>query len=258
LAFQPNELLNPAALDPARPVRLRQRRAEREAADRKAAVRAFWEAQACGERYGREHDRLRYELEPEIVAFADFVSARGKRVLEVGVGMGADCVRFAQAGAQVTGVDLTERAVEITRGRLEEEGLDGDVRVADAESLPFPDDSFDLVYSWGVLHHTPDPVAAITEARRVLAPGGRLKVMLYHRRSWTALAVWLRFALLRGKPFADLNEALGAMESPGTRAFTVRHARLALAGLGDVSVHPVLTYWDRRFVPGLTRLFGNR
>ena len=81
----------------------------------KRAVAQFWEREACGERYGDDQDRIRYELEPEIHRVAHFASARGQRVLEIGVGMGADCVRWARAGANVVGIDLTERAVSINK-----------------------------------------------------------------------------------------------------------------------------------------------
>lgn len=221
-------------------------------------VRAFWELQACGERYGAEHDRIRYELEPEILRFADFGAATGKRVLEIGVGMGADVVRWARAGADVTGVDITERAVGITRRRLAEEGLQAKIQVSDAEALPFNDAHFDIVYSWGVLHHTPDPVRAMYEAQRVLAPGGRLKLMLYHRRSWVALAAWARFCLLRGKPLASLRDAVAHVESPGTHAFTATEVRTILTLTANVSIKPTLTRWDRKWAPLVSGLFGDR
>jgi len=224
----------------------------------KEEVRKFWEAEACGERYGSEQERLRYELEPEILSLADFASGADKRVLEIGVGMGADFMRWARAGAAVTGVDLTERAASISRGRLQDEGLPGVVKVADAERLPFPDDSFDIVYSWGVLHHSPDTRQAISEARRVLAPGGRLKLMLYHRRSWVAVAAWARFCLLKGRPIASLSTAVAQMESPGTKAFSVDEVRAMLAGLTDIDVRPHLTHWDRRCAPGVAKVAGDR
>jgi ubiquinone/menaquinone biosynthesis C-methylase UbiE len=224
----------------------------------KEGVKAFWETEACGERYGGEQDRLRYELEPEIVPFAGFEGGAGKKVLEIGVGMGADFLRWVRGGARATGVDLTERAVTLTRRRLAEEGLDADVRVADAEHLPFPDGAFDIVYSWGVLHHTPDPALALAEAGRVLAPGGQLKVMLYHRRSWVALAAWARFGLLRGKPRCTLKEAVSQMESPGTKAFTPDEVRAMLPGFQSVEVTPVLTHWDRRCAPVVAGILGGR
>ena len=229
-------------------------------------VKAFWESEACGERYGDDQDRVRYELEPEILPFADFDSARGLRVLEIGVGMGADFVRWVRAGAVATGVDLTERAVEITRDRLAKDraegraegGVEADVRVADAEALPFEDAAFDLVYSWGVLHHTPRMDRALAEAQRVLTSGGRLKVMLYHRRSWVGLAAWARFGVLRGRPFMSLREALTFLESPGTKTFTVGEVWALFPGLVDLTVRPVLTHWDRRVAPGVARLTGHR
>jgi SAM-dependent methyltransferase len=227
----------------------------------KDEVKAFWEAEACGERYGAEQDRLRYEMEPEIVPFADFESAAGKRVLEIGVGMGADFLRWARAGAHATGIDLTDRAVALTRQRLVEEGLEADVRVADAESLPFPDGHFDIVYSWGVLHHSPDPVRALGEAQRVLAPGGQLKLMLYHRHSWVAIAAWVRFCLVRGKPLASLGNAVAHVESPGTHAFTPTEVRAILSvspDLSDITISPTLTRWDRRWAPVAWRLGGPR
>src|SRR4051794_9752291 len=132
----------------------------------KERVRAFWNGTPCGSAHAdapegspeffEQVERRRYELEPFIPAFADFEGARGKRVLEIGVGLGTDFVRFGRGGATLTGIDLTEHAVELVRRRLALEGLAGDVRVADAENLPFDEGSFDRVYSWGVLHHTPD------------------------------------------------------------------------------------------------------
>ena len=224
----------------------------------KSDVKAFWEAEACGERYGPDQDRVRYQLEPEILTFAGFENAAGKKVLEIGVGMGADFLRWARAGADAIGIDLTERAVELTRQRLAHEGLTAEVKVADAESLPFPDGHFDIVYSWGVLHHTPDPARALAEAQRVLAPGGQLKIMLYHRRSWVALAAWARFCLLRGKPFSDLRDAVARVESTGTQAFTSAEVRGMLPGIRELSICPRLTRWDRRWAPWVSSISGDR
>lgn len=221
-------------------------------------VAAFWNAEACGERYGSEQERLRYALEPEIIPFAGFSAASGRRLLEVGVGMGADFVRFVRAGATATGVDLTERSVALTRDALEREGLQADVTVADAENLPFGDGAFDIVYSWGVLHHSPSPSRAIEECLRVLAPGGELRIMLYHRRSWVALAAWFRFCALRGRPFASLTEGVANIESPGTKAFTAQEIRVLLPQLTDLKVEPRLTHWDRKWAPGISRILGNR
>ena len=92
---------------------------------------------------------------------ADFAGARGLKVLEIGCGLGTDGAQFAEAGADYTGVDLTEAAVELARKRFELFDLPGKFQTADAENLDFADESFDLVYSHGVLHHTPETAKAI-------------------------------------------------------------------------------------------------
>lgn len=225
----------------------------------KQSVADFWEAEACGERYGAEQDRLRYALEPEILRVARFDTGRRQRVLEIGVGMGADLVQWARAGAQVTGVDLTARAVHLSKERLAAQGLAGTVARADAEHLPFADGAFDVVWSWGVLHHTPDADGALVEATRVLRSGGRYAVMVYHRHSWLALAAWARWGLLRGRPHTSLKQAIAHIESPGTQAYTAQELRSLLAPhLDQLRVRPVLTHWDRRVAPGISRLGGDR
>jgi SAM-dependent methyltransferase len=162
--------------------------------DLKERVRAFWEAHPCGTKFSdaemgtREFfervEAHRYTKEWHIPDAADFAGASGLRVLEIGCGLGTDGVQFAKAGAHYTGVDLTEAAIELARKRFELAGLPGEFRIADAENLDFANDSFDLVYSHGVLHHTPDTGRAVQEIHRVLKPGGRAVVMLYHRGSY--------------------------------------------------------------------------
>jgi ubiquinone/menaquinone biosynthesis C-methylase UbiE len=228
-------------------------------AQAKRAIVEFWERESCGERYGARQQEIRYNLEPEIISFANFPSGRNRDVLEIGVGMGADLLNWARAGARVTGVDITERAVQLTKNRLHKAGLQATVQVADAEELPFPDATFDIVWSWGVLHVTPRSRQALREAARVLRPGGRYAVMIYHRHSWLAAAAWARFGLLRGRPWMSLREAVSHVESPGMQAFTPSEVTALLGDLlSDLRVRPVLTHWDRRVAPGIARVFGNR
>jgi SAM-dependent methyltransferase len=160
----------------------------------KARVREFWQANPCGTKFADApagtrafYERVeahRYAKEWHIPAAAGFDAARGLRVLEIGCGLGTDGARFARAGANYTGVDLTDAAVSLARHNFELQDLAGEFRTADAENLDFADESFDLVYSHGVLHHTPDTARAIQEVHRVLKPGGRAVVMLYHRDSY--------------------------------------------------------------------------
>lgn len=107
----------------------------------------------------------------------------GKRVLEVGCGMGCMAMNWAESGANITAVDLNPVAIQQTRQRFALFGLQGDINEADGELLPFEDATFDYVYSWGVLHHSPNTSKSISELLRVLRPGGQAGVMLYHRDS---------------------------------------------------------------------------
>ena len=160
----------------------------------KERVRAFWQANPCGVKFadavpGTRHfyelvEAHRYTKEWHIPIAADFRSSRGLKVLEIGCGLGTDGAQFADAGADYTGVDLTEAAVDLARKRFELFDLPGKLQTADAENLAFEDESFDLVYSHGVLHHTPEIGKAVREIHRILRPGGRAVVMLYHRGSY--------------------------------------------------------------------------
>ena len=160
----------------------------------KERVRQFWQEHPCGTKFAdalpgsrrfyelvEEH---RYTKEWHIPAAAGFAATKGLRVLEIGCGLGTDGAQFAQAGADYTGIDLTDAAIELAQKRFELFKLPGTFQTDDAERLSVPNDSFDLVYSHGVLHHTPDIKAAIAEIHRVLRPGGRAEVMLYHRNSY--------------------------------------------------------------------------
>ena len=235
----------------------------------KDEIRAFWEAAPCGTKtassapgtpeFFREVEEWRYGVEPFIPAIARFDETRGQDVLEVGIGLGTDLVRFARAGARVTGIDLTEAAVAAARERVRQEGLEADLRVADAESLPFADESFDVVYSYGVLHHTPGTEAAVRELRRVLRPGGEARVMLYSRRSWFALGVWARHVLRRRRPFDSLTRALAEdLESPGTKAYTQPELEELFASFAAVRFDRYVTPYDRRVAGPLARLTGPR
>jgi len=163
-------------------------------AELKERVREFWQQHPCGTKFSdaemgsREFfervEAHRYEKEWHIPAAANFAGTRGLKVLEIGCGMGTDGAQFARAGADYTGIDLTNAAVELARKRFAASELKGNFLVSDGENLDFANDSFDLVYSHGVLHHTPDIEAAVREIHRVLKPGGRAMVMLYHRGSY--------------------------------------------------------------------------
>jgi SAM-dependent methyltransferase len=159
-------------------------------------VQTFWAAHPCGEHFvagaddvGYEsffdaYDRFRYERESHIPGCLDAVAFGGKRVLEIGLGLGADSEQIIRRGGQWTGIDLTAESVDRVRTRLELRRLPyGGVIQGSVLELPFPDNSFDVVFSHGVLHHVPDIARAQSEVARVLRPGGEAVVMLYAKYS---------------------------------------------------------------------------
>ncbi len=235
-------------------------------------VRDHWEAEVCGSRYAsawahdrrkffEEADRIRYELEPMLIPFAQFEQAKGKRVLEVGLGTGADFSRWVRAAAIAFGRDLTHASVGLVQERLELAGLNANVAVGDAEDLKeFPDNYFDIYYSWGVLHHTASPERAIAEAHRVLKPGGQLKLMLYHYPSVGAFLLWLLYGPFRLNFQGPRKCVAQHYESLGTKMYTTSEARALLGnyfanyriqihlylGAGDLLTHRFSSKYDGR------------
>jgi ubiquinone/menaquinone biosynthesis C-methylase UbiE len=160
----------------------------------KKQVQTFWQQTPCDSWFAdgrpgtvdfyRTLDEHRYRVHPRLLSAVGFEKTRGLRVLEIGCGCGSEAERFARAGAHYTAIDLTNAAVTLTQRRFQLAGLRGRFTQGDAENLPFADASFDLVYSHGVLHHTPDTARTIREVYRVLSPCGRAVIMLYHRNSF--------------------------------------------------------------------------
>jgi 2-polyprenyl-3-methyl-5-hydroxy-6-metoxy-1,4-benzoquinol methylase len=136
--------------------------------------------------------------------YIPFDHLRGKRVLEIGCGLGSHAKLLSEAGCRLTCIDLTEKAVANTTRRLEHWGLPADVRRMDAEQMEFPDGEFDLVWSWGVIHHSANTDQIIRQVHRVLRPGGEFRVMVYHRRSVSGLYCLLR-GVLSGKIFKGMS-----------------------------------------------------
>lgn len=135
------------------------------------------------EAYFREIEDRRYRFHYHLrTLFSRLRGSHGK-LLEIGCGIGVDSIQLADCGFEVTAVDLTENALVVAREFAAHRGVKIDFRLGNAEGLEFPDEIFDVVYSFGVLHHTPDIEKSVAELRRVLKPGGTAYVMLYHRTS---------------------------------------------------------------------------
>jgi SAM-dependent methyltransferase len=159
-----------------------------------ADVRAYWDhhihdleitRHPVGSRgFFDDLDQYHFEKLHHLPRLVDFDGYRGRMVLDVGCGAGVDLARFARGGAVVTGVDLAPSAIQLARANFEQQGLSGRFEVADGEALPFPDDSFDMVFAHGVVQYTANPQRLVQECRRVLKPGGRAVFQVYNRVSW--------------------------------------------------------------------------
>lgn len=181
------------------------------------AVKAYWDARPCNVRhsakpvgsreYFDEVETRKHFVEPHIPSFAQFERWAGKRVLEVGSGIGTAAVNFARCGADYTGVELSEVSLELTRKRLDIYGLEGRLILCNAEELSrqLASDCFDLVYSFGVIHHSPNQRAIVEEIRKVVRNKGEFRCMLYAKNSWKDIMIEAGFdqpEAQRGCPYA--------------------------------------------------------
>ncbi|HMP00858.1 MAG TPA: class I SAM-dependent methyltransferase [Gemmatales bacterium] len=176
-----------------------------------AEVQDYWNRRPCNIRhspkpvgsreYFDEVEKRKYFVEPHIPSFADFPRWAGKRVLEIGCGIGTDTLNFARHGAQVTAVDLSEKSLEVARQRAEVFGLSDRIRFyqANGEELSqvVPVESYDLIYSFGVIHHTPHPGKVVAQLRDYAHPGTTLKVMVYHRWSYKVMWIMTKYGKLQ-------------------------------------------------------------
>ena len=207
-------------------------------------IREFWEKNPVAsagishepgtEEFYRAFEEAREEVEPawlrdRVYGFSDYA---GKRVLDIGCGNGYVLSKYARGGARVWGIDLTRKSVELSRKRFFLEGLGGHFLTSNAEELPFSDGYFDLVTSMGVLHHVPSLEKAVGEIRRVLRPGGRFLMMVYHRDSFyhnVVFPLYRRFhPKLRGMSDEALANHVDGAENPLGRVYTRDEIRVVL------------------------------
>ncbi len=228
-------------------------------------VRAFWDARPCNVRHGvsevgtrdyfDEVEARRYFVEPHIPSFADFARWRGKRVLEVGCGIGTDAINFARAGADVTVVDLSEKSLDLCRRRFEVYGLPLKSFLGSVEELSdvVPVEPYDLVYSFGVLHHTPLPEWALREIREHLRPGGELRAMVYAKVSTIAIAFGrAQPEAQAGCPIADTYTKLGAkrlFESCRFQVTDIRKDHIFPFDVDAYAQHEYVRRWHWKAMP---------
>ncbi len=199
-------------------------------------VRAYWNtrihdlemtAQPVGSReFFDELDEYRFDKLAYLPKVVDFAGYRGRRLVEIGCGIGTDLVRFAQGGAHVMGVDLSETAVGLAKANLEQHAVRGTAVVGDGARLPLADASVDMVYAHGVLQYSADPRGIVQESRRVLKPGGTAIFMVYNRVSWL-------MALSR-----VMKVGLEHADAPGLRLYSIGEFRELIRGFSKTSIVP--------------------
>lgn len=194
----------------------------------------------------RELDEYRFDKLRYLPQIVDFSAYRGKRLLEVGCGAGIDLVRFARAGAVVTGVDISDVAIELARRNFAHNELPADLQVMSGEALSFVDDSFDVVYAHGVLQYTASAERMIAELHRVLRPGAEAIMMVYNKYSWLSALSNL------------LNVELEHEDAPVLHTYSLREFRRLLAPFRHVRIIPERFPVQTRLHHGLTaRLYND-
>jgi 2-polyprenyl-3-methyl-5-hydroxy-6-metoxy-1,4-benzoquinol methylase len=222
-------------------------------------VQEYWNKRPCNIRhstgeigtrqYFDEVEARKYFVEPHILPFAQFERWKGKRVLEIGCGIGTDTINFARSGASVTAVDLSEESLTLAQKRADVFGLkDICFYRANAEELSstVPIELYDLVYSFGVIHHTPHPQRAVEQIRQYMDADSMLKIMVYNRLSWKAFWILIKYgkgAFWRlDKLIADNSEA--QFGSPVTYTYTKESIKKLLPGfeITDMWVDHIFPY----------------
>ena len=222
---------------------------------KKNDVKQFWNIASCGEdlylkgvdmkEAFNKQSIVRYSLEPYILPFLKFRETKNKNLLEIGVGLGADHQQLAMSGLNMFGIDLTERAINYTKQRLNLFALKSELIVSDAENLPFENEKFDYIYKNLVIYHSPNTPKAVNEIYRVLKKGGEARIMIYHKYSLVGYMLWFRYALLRFKPFTSLKTIYSKyLESPGTKAYSYKEAKNLFSDFNKVKIKTLLTHGD--------------
>jgi ubiquinone/menaquinone biosynthesis C-methylase UbiE len=230
-------------------------------------VRSFWEAHPVAAaaiphplgsaEYFAQYDALRETNESLDFSYRlhEYPAFAGKKVLDVGSGNGYVLSKYAKEGAEVYGVDITSAAIALCQQRFALLDLHGHFEVANAERLPFEDETFDCVCSMGVLHHTPDTAAAVAEIFRVLKPGGRLIVMFYHRDSMLYRVTFPLLRMVHGKSMQQLVNEVDGVGNPKGQVYSRAELRRLLSRFQNLELFAgVLQTWMLlprvgRFVP---------
>ena len=170
-------------------------------------VKSYWDERPCNlrhsteaigsKKYFQEIEKRKFFVEPHIVDFANYPSFKGKKVLEIGCGLGVSAINFALAGAEVTALDLSQKSIDIAEQNAEAMGVGDKIKFlqGNGESLTdiLPNEKYDLIYSFGVIHHTPRPDVVVEQAKKYLSPNGQFKIMVYYRYSWKVFWILVKY-----------------------------------------------------------------
>ena len=240
-------------------------------------VSNYWEKEVCGTRFiekdskSTEYQQIRnrrYKIENFIREFAFETpdnNLKNKKILEIGVGAGTDFIEFLRKNAICSGIDATDAAINETKKNIEialpEKNYNLEyLEKVNAEKLPFKDDYFDIVYSFGVLHHAKNTMKCISEATRVLKPGGILKIMVYSNFSATGIMLWLLYGLRKLKVFSNQEQIIFKyLESPGTKCYSNNELKKILEGfsLENVVLKKFVGSGDLLLMPPSEKYKGN-
>lgn len=208
-------------------------------------VREHWEEEVCGTRniinkdvdYKSHEDvsEHRYAVEPHISEFLDFRADKHQDIaLEIGVGAGSDFIQICKQCKHAYGIDLTEAAINLTKERCDLEGLNNfTLQRVNAEKLPFDDNFFDNIYSYGVIHHAPNTMSILSEIKRVSKPGAKIRIMVYSNFSLTGMMLYLLKGFFRLNIFVSQEKIIyDHLESPGTKSYSPRELHKILNSFG--------------------------
>jgi 2-polyprenyl-3-methyl-5-hydroxy-6-metoxy-1,4-benzoquinol methylase len=222
-------------------------------------VQNYWNARPCNVRhstspvgtkqYFEEVEARKYFVEPHIPLFAEFEKWKGKKVLEIGCGLGTDTINFARAGAQVTAVDISIESLALAKKRAEVFGLDNiTFYQANAEQLSdyVRVESYDLVYSFGVIHHTPHPELVIEQIHKYMDKDSIFKIMVYHRSSWKVFWMLMKYRRKQGGTLDELIARYSEAETgcPVTYSYTTETVKDFLKGFSimDMRIDHIFPY----------------
>ena len=231
-------------------------------------VKKYWNFRPCNIRhsdkpigskeYFDEVEQRKYFVEPHIPEFAEFPNWKGKKVLEIGCGIGTDTISFARNGASVTAIDISEKSLEIAKKRAVIYQLEQNIRFicANSENLSsvIPIEPFDLIYSFGVIHHSPNPEKILSEVKKYAKPGTVVKVMVYHTYSWKVFWILMKYG--KGK-FWRLNDLIAEYSEaetgcPITFSYSKGEITSILTGLGysieKISIEHIFPYIIQDYV----------